>query len=177
MGERAGYRIKVGEKTSWICRKQWYLGGSESVLARMAKEVAENLLGSDEAKINDGGVALRDDLDMGRMFSALTKVICEDMFESINPDIKCDIGDHGLFEIEMVKWNKWNINHYDTCREKTEKEKWGNKQPDGKYEKGFGGYVWGELQPKAMLGEVGFEKGKTLKDGMKFKWAAGFKEY
>jgi len=109
MGERAGYRIRIGDKTSMICRRQWYLGGGSEELESLIMEVAQELMDTNASfsdAIGSGAVALRNDLDMSRMFPALVRVVCTTGFDSIEEDVRCDISDHGLFEIEIITWNE-----------------------------------------------------------------------
>jgi hypothetical protein len=185
MGERAGYRVveitKGGKRIeSWIARKQWYLGGSKVDLESWVRSIAETLMvapyGGNECNINGGMVALRDDLNIGRLFASMVRVTLGDCFASLETTINCDIDDHGLYEVELKKWNLWDINHYETSRKRTQKEFEAAKKQAKKGEH-VSAYVWGELQPKRKLGTVEFTEGKTLADGIKFNWAKNFKEY
>lgn len=195
MGERAGYRVaeitRSGKRVeSWVARKQWYLGGSKAELEKWVKDVARVLMSTSasgllgKAQINDGSVALRHDLGIGRLYHALIQATLGSGFESLHPTIQCDIDDHGLFEIEMIKWNEWAINHYKTCRKKTKKEFEADKAKAAKTKPKVkdatpyvSEFVWGELQPKCKLGTVEFANGKGLDDGTTFKWSKSFKEY
>jgi len=114
MGERAGYRARQGRITSPILRKQWFIGDSEEELKDLVGKVALKLVEDawGDPVINGGGVALRDDLDIGRLTAALYAALYEPPFDSIEFTVDCDIEDHGLYEIELVRWNLWSFNHY-----------------------------------------------------------------
>lgn len=154
MGERCGYRVKEGNIVSDILRKQWWIGGDEESIKKMVKNIASILLsnglglyGGDEKSIINGGfVALRHDLDIGRLTAAMFASLYKAPFDSIEKDINCDISDNGLFEIELVKWNYWKINHYPVEL---------NSDTLGK--------------PKT-IAAVYFKSDETLEKGMEFRW-------
>jgi len=126
MGERAGYRARQGRLVSPILRKQWFLGDSEDDLKWLVTEVAKRLLCmtkeykvlgvKGEQIINSGLVALRSDLDIHRLTAALYDAVYTPPFDSIEFTYDCDIGDHGLYEIELKRWNVWVVNHYNVGR-------------------------------------------------------------
>lgn len=129
MGERAAYRVKgpmwsrKGKWTSPMLRKQWYVGGSMDDIKGLFKAIAGELLNAhsglpaalrrETQKIGSGMVALRNDLEAGRLTAALYKAIYHPPFDSIEISTNCDIHDHGLYEIELVSWNHWLLWHYD----------------------------------------------------------------
>ena len=151
MGERAAYRVKSKYEISPSLRKQWGPCRTESLIeiiincVKILLNCDEDVL--DEVKIGDGFTALRDDLEdsPGRLFLALCYTLAEPPFDEITNE-PADISDHGLFEIEIKKWNHWIVWHYNV--------KW----KDDSIIKGS----------KRKVLEVKFEKGKTIKDGMKF---------
>jgi hypothetical protein len=61
-------------------------------------------------------------------------------------NLNCDINDHGVYEINLIKWNEWEINQYDVPWEGPARDTLGEKKH---------------------LATVTFEPGKTLNDGMK----------
>ena len=151
MGERAGYRVREGNTVSHILRKQWFIGNRRKDIETLVKKVARKLLINDLIKegveeINSGGIALRHDLYIGRLTASLFSVLYEPPFDSIEHSPDCDISDWGLYEIELVEWNRWVIWHYDVA--------WND----------------GELENKEKIAEVTFQSGKMLDDGMHFVW-------
>jgi hypothetical protein len=154
MGERAGYRVRQGNEVSNLLRKQWYVGDDETDINALVVGIAQTLMNSPyklahhDETIGGGGVALRNDLNIGRMTSALYHTIYSPPFDSIENDINCDISDHGIYEIELVAWNKWKIWNIDV--------EW-KPLKEGK---------------KKLLAEVSFIEGKELKmgTGILFKW-------
>jgi hypothetical protein len=118
MGERIGFRIKDGDKTSQIYRQQWMSDPNEVVTKTwntlLSKKKynweAEPLTFKIElGKVDDGDVALRTDLDIGRAFAALVYSNYNPPFESIQEDIQCDINDHGLITIDITNYKNWVI--------------------------------------------------------------------
>ena len=150
MGERAGYRVRVGNEVSDILRKQWFVGESKGEIRELIKNVATMLLQEYNGigKINSGGVALRNDLDLGRLTASLFATIYTPPFDSIEKTI-WDISDWGLYEIEMVEWNKWIVWNYSVDWEDN------------------------SIKDKEKLAEVEFKEGKTLDNGMSFVWFGG----
>lgn len=114
------------------------------------------------SKINDGGLALRHDLDYTRLFPAMIAALYQAPFNSIHDSINCDINDHGIYEFELVEWNHWKINHYDVISTAVEGETKKGKRiykplPD-------------KLGERVTLCEVHFQPGMTLADGTSFTW-------
>ena len=144
MGDRIGYRIRSGDETSAIMRKQWQDQSIEEITVGVAKTlILSNVLGTDV--IGSGLCALRGDLDVGRLAAALYHVVYEPPFDSIETDpLTCDIDDNGLYEIEIVEWNHWNIRHYPINYDDT------------------------VLSLSELVAEVRFTEGKSLADGMKY---------
>ena len=145
MGDRAGYRIKEGDIVSNLIRKQWQIDDIKELVTDIAKTL---LSGYDEqGTIGDGFVALRNDLDIGRLTAALYHVVYEPPFDSIETDpMACDISDNGLYEIELVERNHWKVFNYS-----------------------FG---WDDnditLFDGLLIAEVTFTEGKSIEDGMKY---------
>ncbi|MHA1368216.1 MAG: hypothetical protein ACTSRA_00685 [Promethearchaeota archaeon] len=114
MGERAAYRVRDGLAFSHMMRKQWYQGGDKESLKSLIERVICTLNGG---ALGVGsmifGSALRPDLDIRRLTAAMYNVLYDPPFDSIEYDYNCDIRDHGLFELEILEWNVWAINHYD----------------------------------------------------------------
>jgi hypothetical protein len=190
MGERAGYRVSDAKgRVSWIVRHQWYYGGEKVELEVVVGKIAgclmqsSYMMGEKDLKIDGGMVALRHDLDIARLFSATVKALGSDCFDSLEADIECDINDHGLYEIELVDWNKWNINHYDVdtycIRHNTPMYRGDHYDKYIKNAKGLGDCKTSEsrLGPKVTLGVVTFKEDKSLETGMKFKWSPTFEVY
>ena len=142
MGERAGYRVRQDDKVSHMIRKQWYTGGTNKDLENLCFEIAETLGGNP----GSGESALRHDLDIERMTAALYHVLYSPPFDRICKDAHCDITDHGIFEIEMFSWDKWQLNHYTVEYENT------------------------KVGEKEVLGTVDVAEGKNGKDILKFTW-------
>jgi len=142
MGERAGYRIRQGDKVSHMMRKQLYVGGTTKDFENLCFEIAETLGGNP----GGGGSALRNDLNIQRMTAALYHVLYTAPFDRICEDANCDITDHGIFEIEFLSWEKWQVNHYVVVYE-------GNK-----------------VGEKEVLGTVDVVEGGNGKDILKFTW-------
>jgi len=111
MGDRAGYRIREGDKVSHLIRKQWKVDDIKMLVSDVVKTLLTDYDG--QGKIGDGSVALRDDLHIGRLTAALYHVVYEPPFDSIETDPhRCDISDNGLYEIELVNWNYWKVHNY-----------------------------------------------------------------
>ena len=119
MGERAGYRVRQGDKVSHIFRKQWYIGGTKKELEELLTKVCDTLRGTNYQwgvpfpPIN-GNIdsALRSDLGIARVSAALFASLYTPPFDGIHLDERCDLSDHGIFEIELLSWDKWQLNHY-----------------------------------------------------------------
>lgn len=117
MGSRIGYRIsqkvkykengKEKEKVevSQILRKQW-----ATSIVELTENTWKTLLGN--KKINDGSIALRHDLNIGRTCAAMVFRNYEPPFHSLESTTNCDIGDNGLIEIDITKYDSWVIYHY-----------------------------------------------------------------
>jgi hypothetical protein len=155
MGERAAYKVSQDGKSMFMVRKQWYLGSSHKELTILVKKIAEKLMTtrfeSEKLTINCGSVALRQDLDINRLSMALVLTVGRDGFDEIvlADDLNCDINDHGVYEIDLIKWNIWEINQYDVPWEGPNKDKLGIKKH---------------------LATVTFKEGKTLEDGMRIEF-------
>ena len=155
MGERAGYRVSKNGKSMLMIRKQWFVGSNHTDLKGLVVEVANVLMtdkfglcgDSKSLLIGGGAVALRNDLGVGRLSMALLNVLSEPPFDEVveGDDYHCDINDHGIYEIELIDWNKWELNNYPV--------KYANKTD--------------ALGEKKNLATVTFEEGKDLKSGMK----------
>lgn len=146
MGDRAGYRIREGDEVSNLIRKQWQI----SDIKELVSDIAETLLHdyNMQGKINDGFVALRHDLDIGRLTAALYHAVYDQPFDSIETDpVTCDISDNGLYEIELVEWNHWKVWNYAIG--------WRDDDQD--------------IFDPVLIAEVTFEEGKALSDGMTYK--------
>jgi hypothetical protein len=122
MGERIGFRIKDGDKTSQIYRQQWMSDPNEVVTKtwntllskRKYNWKAKPLTFKIElGKVDDGDIAIRQDLDIGRAFAALVYSNYEPPFESIRDTIQCDINDHGLITIDITNYKNWVITQTD----------------------------------------------------------------
>ena len=115
MGERAGYRCRQGESVSPMLRKQWYVGEDRESIEFFVKDVAKvllmNYLGKEE-KIGSEESALRKDLNIDRLFSAMVHTRYSPPFDEICNGVASDISDHGVFEIELLAWDWWAVNHY-----------------------------------------------------------------
>jgi len=158
MGERAAYKVTVKGKSLFMVRKQWYLGSTHNDLKTIAYNVAKSLMVDRSGiscgvpiKIGDGMIALREDLGIGRLSMALLLSVSSPPFDELveSDNLNCDISDHGIFEIEMLSWNHWQINHYPVT--------WSKGEPD-------------RLGEGKTLCSITFEKGKTLEKGTKIKW-------
>lgn len=148
MGDRAGYRIKEGDEVSNLIRKQCQFDDIKEVVTEVAKTLLQGY--NDEQTIGGGSVALRHDLNIGRLTAALYHVVYEPPFDRIetNP-VTCDISDNGLYEIELVEWNYWKVWNYEVG--------WRNDDPD--------------IFDPVLIAEVWFTEGKTLSDGIEYKEA------
>ena len=170
MGERAGYRVREKDKVSPILRKQWYIGDDEEVITELITEIAKTLSkGYDKElrDINDGMSALRNDLDIGRLTMAFYSLLYNPPFDSMEFDTDCDIYDHGLYELELIKWNHWKfwnihiafaIDYNEKLKDMPEELK---KSYDEQLKKDG---------TKYLLAEVKFTKDKSLEDGMEIKY-------
>lgn len=155
MGERAAYRVKQGDEYSPMMRKQWYVGSSHQELTNLITKVASMLASSRFSRRGDvvseigaGGGALRDDLGWNRLAAALFDVLYDPPFDEIVSagDIHCDINDHGIYEIEMIEWDIWEINQYDVD--------WNSDTESN------------SLGLMTHIATVTFQNGKTLEEGM-----------
>ena len=155
MSENAGYvcRNSNGERSPML-RKQWFIGNEEEIIRNFVLGTAKVLMSgySDGGKkIGSGTTALRNDLDIDRLFAAMVKTIYNQPFDSIYAGIAPDIANNGIYEIEMLDWNLWNINNY-SVESHLKKD------------------IIGE---KKILGVASFGEGKMLNDGFKFEWKGG----
>jgi len=110
MGNRAGYRVREGNKTSHILRKQWAIEDIGHVVKDVAQMLCTTVRG--HGVVGAGNVALRNDLHIGRLAAAMYSVLYRAPFDSIATGINCDITDAGLYEIELVEWNVWEVWRY-----------------------------------------------------------------
>lgn len=139
MGERTAYVVRDRERRSPYLRKQWGIFTTDQIISLVyatARVLSTSYNG--EESVGSGLVALREDLDSRRLFAAMVHVLYKPPFDEISIDIPDDIDDHGIFEIEIVKWNHWVVWHYDSDHSEYSKEK---------------------------VVEVTFEYGKKLSDG------------
>ena len=113
MGERIGFRIKDENNMSQIYRQQWMSDPSVVVTntwnTLLTKKEYGHEIKTVKGKVDDGDVALRGDLDIGRAFAALVYSNYEPPFESIRNTIQCDINDHGLITIDITDYKNWVI--------------------------------------------------------------------
>ena len=113
MGDRVGYRIRDGNNVSHLVRKQWQDYAIDRIVFGTAKTLMTCFVLGGEKTIGSGICALRSDLELGRLSAALYSVCYEPPFDSIETDpLSCNIEDSGLYEIELVKWNHWEVWHY-----------------------------------------------------------------
>lgn len=158
MGERAAYRVSRNGKSMFMIRKQWYEGSTHEELRTLVTNVAQTLMkdkfglnpNTDSILIGGGAVALRNDLGVGRLSMALLLTMSEPPFDEIveGDNINCDINDHGIFEIELIAWDTWYLNHYPV--------EYGNEK--------------NILGDKKHLATITFAKGKSLADGMNVEY-------
>jgi len=102
MGSRGAYRIKDQESISPYIRKQWIVGKDKKDLKNLVKEVLRKLNG--EAK------------NKAPIFKALMNTLLDELPETyssttITREEPVDIGDNGIFEIEVIDSKLWRINH------------------------------------------------------------------
>jgi hypothetical protein len=149
MGERAGYRVRANNKVSPILRKHWYLGDSKPDIKKIVINTCANLMSEYHIElINSGSSALRHDLDFGRLTLAFFNAVYSRPFDSLNEDENCDISDHGLYELEMKEWNRWEFKNYeidDCCKEL-------------------------RISKPITICEILIEKDKLIKEGIHFHW-------
>jgi hypothetical protein len=162
MGERVAYRASHKGKSLFMVRKQWYLGSTRAELTGLVEEVAGKLmydgygLNRGMANIGGGMISLRHDLSLGRLSMALLTAVASPPFdEVVEPDdLNCDINDHGIYEIELIEWNKWYLNQYDVEYHRT-------------WEDHGGGSTLG---PKRHLATINFTEGEPLSSGMRMEF-------
>jgi len=139
LGSRVGYRIRSGDETSAILRKQWMDQDIKEIVMDIAKTLVWGY------KAGSGMCALREDLNVGRMSAALYRAVYAPPFDAIETDpITCDITDNGLFVVELVSWNFWRIWHHEI-------------EFDDE-----------TLREPELAAEVRFTEGKSLADGMEY---------
>jgi len=139
MGDRIGYRIRSGDESSAILRKQWQDQSIEEIIVDVAKTLVWGY------EIGSGMCALRSDLDVGRLAAALYHIVYNPPFDSIHTDpLSCDISDRGLYEIEITEWNFWKVWHYTI------------------------NYDDIVISDPELIAEMRFEDGKPLSDGMTY---------
>lgn len=154
MGHRGAYRVRDGDETGAYIRQQWAIHGEKEEIKGLVRDVAETLCRdfSGETKpINSGGVALRHDLFLGRLSAALIDVLYDRCFQSVTTDVPPDISNAGIFEIQLIEWNRWQVNHIPV-----------------RFESGEGDIV--EHDRAELLATVAFEDGAELDNGMSFRW-------
>lgn len=153
MGERSAYRAREGEKTGPMFRRQWYVGDSPEDIENLVRGIAENLMDSryEDSEINSGGNALRHDLFLGRLNTALFGALYDSCFQSMVCGTPTDISNHGIYEIELIEWNHWAVNHIPVH--------WDSDEGETVMER--------QTQP---LAEVWFTSGEPLEKGMEFDW-------
>jgi len=163
MGEGGAYRVRCKDWVSPYLRQQWccYTTSEwKQAIVNIAKILCSTSLGKifKEDVIGSGVVALREDLEHapGRLFLALVVRFAHLPFDEITNQ-PYDIADHGIFEIEIVKWNHWILWHYDV---------------DFEIDKGE--YIVEDSKEKVL--EIVFEEGKPVEKGHKFLYVSE-KEY
>ena len=115
MGERAGYRCRMGKSVSPMLQKKRYVGEDKGSIEFFVRDVATVLLTDylgKERKIGSGRSALRKDLTIDRLFSAMVHTWYEPPFDKICNGVASDISEHEVFEIELLAWDWWAVNHY-----------------------------------------------------------------
>jgi hypothetical protein len=142
MSESAGYRCRWKENISPMLRKQYFIGRNNKILKDFIFDTAKVLVG-DTNIIGSRLEALRGDLYIDRLFGAMVYVLYKPPFDGIFEGDAPDIEDFGIYEIEMLKWNKWNLNNYSS------------------------GYMDLEDDKTTILHAV-FIEGETLEKGLKF---------
>ena len=182
MGERAGYMCRDGKCVSPMLRKQWYIGEDKASIRNFVMKTAKVLMnasdiyfGGEETIIGGGNVALRSDLGISRMFPAIVYAMYKPPYDEIFADVASDISDHGIFEIELLEWNKWQVNNYPVDSEWMDEngKKHTSEEVINSLDMRFNKLVWHEnvKEEEAMaMAVIEFEEGKTLKDGVKFDW-------
>jgi hypothetical protein len=112
MSESAGYRCRMGNDISPMLRKQYYIGSDTENLKDFIFSTAKVLIGDESNKIGSGQGALRDDLDIDRLFAAMAYILYVPPFDGIYKEDAPNIGDFGIYEVEILEWNEWNLNNY-----------------------------------------------------------------
>lgn len=129
MGSRIGFCTEDKSKErSPIFRQQWKCSIEEAV-SQMWKTLG--------GKPDDGGQAIRDDLENGRAFAALVRSIYTPPFESIQLTTNCDISDNGLITIDITDYKHWIVYHEEV---EWETGKTFDKQPIA--EMSINGFKW-----------------------------------
>jgi hypothetical protein len=59
-------------------------------------------------------------LNLERLTAAMYRATYNPPFDTIENDLECDIHDHGLYELELLRWNWWAVNHYELSWAKPE---------------------------------------------------------
>lgn len=149
MASRAAYRTKKDGEIGVYLRKQNYAGRSKQDMRAWVKAVARNL--SSGKEVGDGAQALRHDLNISRLNSALIRSLLDPPFDEVHKNKAPDISQNGIFEIEVVEWNRWKVNHVPVDRIN-----------------GEGEHIEEERQME--VAEITFEENKKLPDAANFEW-------
>ena len=105
----------MGKSVSPMLQKKRYAEEDKESIEFFVRDVATVLLtdySGKERKIGSGRSALRKDLNIDRLFSAMVHTWYEPPFDEICNSVASDISDHGVFEIELLAWDWWAVNHY-----------------------------------------------------------------
>lgn len=118
MGERIGFNIKEGNETSQIYRQQWMSDPRQVVTKTWntlltTRRYVNGKYKAVKGKVDEGDVAIRSDLNIGRAFASLVYSNYQPPFESIQKNIQCDINDHGLITIDITDYKNWIITQTD----------------------------------------------------------------
>lgn len=137
MGERAGYRLIAPDwpregspetkekkgiagileppdgppRSSQVYRMQWYLGDTPSELKAITLALVNQLTSNGKEKVGSGMGALRADLKYDRLWPNFIVTLARlnaSPYNSIHEDVNCDISDHGLFTLRVLRWDEWH---------------------------------------------------------------------
>jgi len=154
MGHRGAYRVRDGDDVGPYIRQQWAITGDEEEIRELVRSVAETLCtdySGETQQINSGGVALRHDLFVGRLSAALIDCLYSRPFQSVTTGVPADISNAGIFEIQLIEWNRWQVNHIPVT--------WDSDNGDTVHH-----------DRAELLASVSFEDGAELENGMNFRW-------
>tara|TARA_R110002126_G_scaffold60705_4_gene157707 strand:- start:204 stop:704 length:501 start_codon:yes stop_codon:yes gene_type:complete len=162
MGSRIGYCVESNKKRSSILRSQNPLGSIQEIVEITWKNLLTKREYSDDYKthkfvqgnIDDGDIALRDDLDIDRAFASLVFSAYEPPFTSIHENTGCDIHNNGLIIIDCTDYKNWVIYQTDVVfnyDDSTEPPKTISKKKIARMDSL--GFVW--LKSKSQLEKIG----------------------